>query len=211
MSGFERFIYLIFLKNYNKKNLQIALKVVQILSGFERFIYPIFLKNHNKKKPSNCFKGLWGIVWIRTFYLSTFSKKSQHKKTFELLWRFVRHRPDSNVLFIYFFSKITTKKTFKLLWRFVRHRPDSNVLFIQFFSKITTQKNLQIALKVCEASSGFERFIYLIFLKNYNTKKPSNCFEGLWGIVRIRTGVGAFAEPSLATRPRRHYLFGLQK
>ena len=127
MSGFERIIYLIFLKNYNKKNLQIALKVCEALSGFERFIYLIFCK------------------------------KLQHKKTFKAIWRFVRHHPDSYVLFIYFFSKITTKK------------------------------NLQIALKVCEALSGFERFIYLIFLKNHNTKKPSNCFEGLWGIVRIRT------------------------
>ncbi|KOP35819.1 hypothetical protein AKO67_23105, partial [Flavobacterium sp. VMW] len=31
------------------------------------------------------------------------------------------------------------------------------------------------------------------------------------GIVRIRTGVGAFAEPSLAARPRRHCLNGWQK
>jgi hypothetical protein len=37
-------------------------------------------------------------------------------------------------------------------------------------------------------------------------RKPSSFLEGFRGIVRIRTGVGAFAEPSLAARPRRHYL-----
>ena len=43
-----------------------------------------------------------------------------------------------------------------------------------------------------------------IFSKNLDKKKPPNKFEGFRGIVRIRTGVGAFAEPSLAARPRRH-------
>lgn len=32
----------------------------------------------------------------------------------------------------------------------------------------------------------------------------------LRGLERIRTAVGAFAEPSLATRPRRHCFNGLQ-
>ena len=48
-------------------------------------------------------------------------------------------------------------------------------------------------------------------IKKLNIKKPLNCFRGFRGIVRIRTGVGAFAEPSLAARPRRHYLNGWQK
>ena len=41
-------------------------------------------------------------------------------------------------------------------------------------------------------------------------KKPPSFLEGFRGIVRIRTGVGAFAEPSLAARPRRPLFTGLQ-
>ena len=47
--------------------------------------------------------------------------------------------------------------------------------------------------------------VLLHFSKKLDIKKPPNFFEGFRGIVRIRTAVGAFAEPSLATRPRRHY------
>jgi hypothetical protein len=47
----------------------------------------------------------------------------------------------------------------------------------------------------------------LLFSINLKQKKPSNLFEGFRGIVRIRTGVGAFAEPSLATRPRRQFIY----
>ena len=49
----------------------------------------------------------------------------------------------------------------------------SNIYFCfvrKLIETITTQKNLQVVLNVCEASSGFEHFIYLIFLKNYNKK-----------------------------------------
>ncbi len=57
-------------------------------------------------------------------------------------------------------------------------------------------------MNILAFSFGFERILYLIFSKN-ETKKPSSFLEGFRGIVRIRTAVGAFAEPSLATRPRR--------
>ena len=64
------------------------------------------------------------------------------------------------------------------------------------------QKNPQVSLKVLAMSVGFECILYLIFSKN-EIKKPPSFLEGFRGIVRIRTAVGAFAEPSLATRPRR--------
>lgn len=37
------------------------------------------------------------------------------------------------------------------------------------------------------------------------SKKPKQLLWFCRGVERIRTAVGAFAEPSLATRPRRHY------
>ena len=43
------------------------------------------------------------------------------------------------------------------------------------------------------------------FSLKYKIKKPPSFLEGFRGIVRIRTGVGAFAEPSLAARPRRQF------
>ena len=51
--------------------------------------------------------------------------------------------------------------------------------YLSNFSQKLQQKNLQIVLKVVYILSGFERFIYPIFLKNHNTKKPSNCFKSL--------------------------------
>jgi hypothetical protein len=75
-----------------------------------------------------------------------------------------------------------------------------------------------------DEATGFENLLQfsLLFIPNIsllginrnnckiNKKKPPNCFEGFRGIVRIRTGVGAFAEPSLATRPRRQLFIGVQ-
>ena len=51
---------------------------------------------------------------------------------------------------------------------------------------------------------GISILILLNFPKKFKQKKETHFCISFGGIVRIRTGVGAFAEPSLAARPRRH-------
>ena len=69
-------------------------------------------------------------------------------------------------------------------------------------------------MKICfesvkSVSSVFDCQIFLNYTlinipKIKHKKKETHFCISFRGIVRIRTGVGAFAEPSLAARPRRH-------